>query len=232
MKKIESSWVLGVDLGQVQDHTALCVLERCLWESSIRDKATWSYPQHETLDVRKIERLPLGLPYPEIARRVLGLVTRVQRIAYYGQETPKVELVVDGTGVGAAVIDMLGIAGGAHLVAVTISASGQATRKGTRPGGEKWTVPKADLVGTVATALQSGELRISGALPEAHDLTRELLAMRAKISEAGRATWEAEAGSHDDLVLAVALAVWRARLPVPDIGFRRDILPGAPLRTR
>jgi hypothetical protein len=36
----------------------------------------------------------------------------------------------------------------------------------------------------------------------------ELLDFRRKLSDAGRATYAARTGAHDDLVLAVAIACW------------------------
>jgi hypothetical protein len=49
----------------------------------------------------------------------------------------------------------------------------------------------------------------SAALPHAEVLVRELQAFKVEITEAGTETYGGK-GQHDDLVLAVALAVWRA----------------------
>jgi len=45
-------------------------------------------------------------------------------------------------------------------------------------------------------------------LPFADDLVRELSDFRVKLTARGRATYAARLGGHDDLVVAVALAVW------------------------
>jgi hypothetical protein len=39
-------------------------------------------------------------------------------------------------------------------------------------------------------------------------MQEELKDFRRKVSAAGRATFEARVGKHDDLVLAVAIAIW------------------------
>jgi hypothetical protein len=66
--------------------------------------------------------------------------------------------VVDATGVGAPVVDLLRAAGiGERLVAVTITGSDDVTRG---PGGD-WRVPKRDLVTGLQVMLQSGELGIA-----------------------------------------------------------------------
>ncbi|WDS36083.1 hypothetical protein [Pseudoxanthomonas sp.] len=56
--------------------------------------------------------------------------------------------------------------------------------------------------------LHSGDLRIPRALPDAAVLTRELQEFRVKYTEAGNATFNAREGEHDDLVLALAIAVF------------------------
>ena len=62
----------------------------------------------------------------------------------------------------------------------------------------------------------SGRLRIAAALPEADTLVRELLAFQVKITAAAHDTYGAwREGTHDDLVLAVALACWHAESRPP-----------------
>jgi hypothetical protein len=45
---------------------------------------------------------------------------------------------------------------------------------------------------------------------DAGALADELKDFRRKVSEAGRATYSARTGAHDELVLAVAIALWFA----------------------
>src|SRR5262249_45729100 len=73
-----------------------------------------------------------------------------------------------------------------------------------------WRVPKRDLVSAVQATLQTKRLKIATALPETVTLTRELQAFRVKVNVAtGHESFEAwRERDHDDLVLAVALAVW------------------------
>ena len=53
--------------------------------------------------------------------------------------------------------------------------------------------------------LHTGELKIAAALSDAE----------RKVSDAGRATYNARTGAHDDLVLAVAIALWWATTSGP-----------------
>jgi hypothetical protein len=85
-------------------------------------------------------------------------------------------------------------------------------------------VPKRDLVSVTQVALQTGRLKIASRLPEAATLTNELLNFQVKISlDAGESSGAWREGSHDDLVLALCLALW-----IATHGFSREVmLPGS-----
>jgi len=119
------------------------------------------------------------------------LVRRVHRVAL-GTPYPRVV---------APVVDMLRAAGlRCEITAVTITGGERESRRGSRDVG----VPKRDLIAGVQLALEKGELRIARKMKEVGSLVRELVAMRIGAgSEDG--------GEHDDLVIALALACWRAR---------------------
>jgi hypothetical protein len=85
-----------------------------------------------------------------------------------------------------------------------------------------WNVPKRLLVGIVQIVLQTRRLKGKASLPEADALERELLHFRMTLTEASHDVYEGRRGTHDDLVLATALALWagehkfRRWLPVVD----------------
>jgi hypothetical protein len=114
-------------------------------------------------------------------------------------------LIVDATGVGRGVVDLFRDAYrdghlSRHPIPITITAGESAS--GLH-------VPKQDLVSRIQALLQSGRLLIAEALPLRAELERELEGFRAKTSAAGRTTYEALTERvHDDLVLALALALW------------------------
>jgi hypothetical protein len=114
------------------------------------------------------------------------------------------DLVVDATGVGKPVFDALAASERAP-VGVVIT-GGKVARQGD---DGLWRLPKSILAQSVAGPLESGLLKISSALLHAPILLAELQAFRASIGESGHATFEAAPGVNDDLVLAVALAIWR-----------------------
>ena len=184
---------VGLDLGQVNDYSALAVLQQA--------PPAPGPPQPVRYDVRHLERWKLGSRYPEIVAAVRDRMRSPQLRAAL--------LVVDSTGVGVAVTDMLRAAG-LQFDSVTITGGDQVHRE-----GRQWRVPKRDLVSGVQVLLQSGRLRVAEALPEAQTLTRELLNFRYKIdpltAHDSYGAWRE--GENDDMVLAVALACWRATKP-------------------
>ena len=173
-------FIVGADIGQAQDPTALAVVETAGDGDEVR--------------VRHLERLPLGTPYPQVVARIVATVAAL----------PDAALVVDATGCGRPVADQLRAAG-LDPVAVTITAGKAATfDSGT------WHVPKRELVRALVVAFEGDRLKIAADLRYAKALMGELQAYRRKITGAGRAAYGATAGAHDDLVIAVALAVWWA----------------------
>jgi hypothetical protein len=200
---IEVHYFIGLDLGQRADFTAISVVERRLVQRSEFD---WvSYARREiAMDARyallHLERVRLGTPYPRI-------VERVRDLARSGRLMGRCSVAADATGVGAPVVDLLREADlGCDVIAVTITGGSDPARA---RGG--WRVPKRDLMMGLRVMLENGELRIARGLPEWRRFVEEMTQMRAKVTESARETFGAAAGSHDDLVLAVALACWGAR---------------------
>jgi hypothetical protein len=86
--------------------------------------------------------------------------------------------------------------------------------------GDTYKVPKKDLISLPQVLLQEGNrgLKIAPSLPEANTLVEELLNYRYTISEAGNhrfGSWRE--GQHDDLLLALCLAVWAAEKRSPPV---------------
>jgi hypothetical protein len=94
-------------------------------------------------------------------------------------------------------------------------------------GGEKesqgqsgWNVPKQDLIAGVQVLLEAGQLQIAKGLPAVQALVKELMDVRAKGRESGRGRLGADgSGQHDDLVIALALACWKAKRAAKKITF-------------
>ncbi len=93
-----------------------------------------------------------------------------------------------------------------EISAVTITAGQRESRTGSH-----YCVPKQDLIAGLQLAMEQDELRVARSLPDAVALIRELLSVRVQ-SGFGKLRIGADGyGEHDDLVIALALACWRAR---------------------
>ena len=184
--------LVGLDLGQSRDYKALAVL-RVSW------KTMGGAGMVADIEVPHLKRYALGTKYPDIIGDVADLMRR--------REVCGAQLVVDATGVGRPVLDDMQ-ASGLQPIGITITA-GNAPQ---RVDAMDWTVPKRDLVSTMAVLLQNGRLHIAAALEHAPTLTSELSNFKATITLAGNDTYGADApwreGNHDDLVFAVALPAW------------------------
>ncbi|MBL8211253.1 MAG: hypothetical protein JNK87_11105 [Bryobacterales bacterium] len=77
-----------------------------------------------------------------------------------------------------------------------------------------WHVPKEELVTRLQLLLQGKRLRIAKGMRHLDRLVRELESFQMKLSEKGKTQYGAAGESErDDLVMAMALACWRATWP-------------------
>ncbi len=205
MRKI---YFVGLDLGQKQDPTALAVVE-WLEYAGAWDGVAYEFRKETSLSLRHLERMPLGTPYPEVVYRV-GSTMRSRQLA--GAE--RRHLVVDGTGVGPAVVDLLRQEDlQSRLWPVTITGGDT-----ERYADEYYRVPKRDLIVGLQVLMQQGGLQIAEGMKEGGTLMKEMAEMRVNVTGSGHEQFGAwRSGEHDDLVLAVALACWAVRKVAPKV---------------
>lgn len=205
---------LGLDLGQAADYSALAVLEEPIYcpqlggwvsGSALTPELRDIYPRvghlwaaqaltKPPLWLRSLVRYPLHTPYPEIVADVVRRLGTAPR--------DDAELVIDGTGVGAAVVDMF------RYSALPCAFYPVIITSGVQQDGNH--VPKRDLIGAVQVAIQTRRLEPSQHTKEIETFLGEMQTYAIKLTDKGHDTYNARGDSqHDDLVLAVALAVWR-----------------------
>jgi hypothetical protein len=192
---------VGLDLGQAADHSALAVLQ-------------YEDTEEPTYYLDHLARWPLATAY----RRVVADVTALVHEPPLGWHPPLwpppvagwrvPALGLDRTGVGAGVLELFDpatLAADMHPVLIT---GGHAVSRG--PDGT-WHVSKCELVGALMGVFHGGRLRINSAMDLAGTLVTELRNFKMKLTPAANLTFESWRESiHDDLVLAVAIAVWLA----------------------
>ena len=200
-----TEFFVGVDLGQARDFTAIAVVKRAELRGDW-DGAAFAWRRKVMLQVVYLERLELGISYPEAAERVAA-VTRSADL------DGRCDLAVDATGVGRPVVDLLrGQRLGSRRLLAAVITGGES--ESHADGYHR--VPKRDLMSWLQVLLQRERLQIAGALRWRTALMEEMRAMEVKKTATGREQFGAwREGSHDDLVFAVALACWAAKRSDP-----------------
>lgn len=191
--------IIGVDFGQSKDYSAISYgIYGGLQKISSEDNS--KPPHHEPfIEIRYLERLQLGVKYEDQITRLKKVYDKVKSVS---GKTPI--LVVDGTGVGKAVVEMVR-KGGMSPIVVTVT-GGQTVTK----DGRNWNIPKKELVSPAIVGIQNGTVRIANSLEHAEVLKKEMQNFKLKINIAtGNESFEAwRERDHDDLVFATSLVVY------------------------
>jgi hypothetical protein len=197
-------FIVAVDLGTMQDYTAIAILEemsRSSFKQTAKDVARGDDGEkiiERFYALRHLDRLQQRISYTEIAKTIVGLMGSP---ALAGQA----ELVVDATGVGRPMVDMLRESR-LEPTAITITNGKSVTNE-----GQEYHVPKRDLATALQVAFASKRLVIAQGLPLVPAFLREVEAFKVKITTSGNDTYEAwREKDHDDLVLSVAMGIWWA----------------------
>jgi hypothetical protein len=195
--------IVGLDLGQTTDFSAACIVRRI----AAPHDPTRPEPSIRHYEVAALRRWPLHTPYTTV---VADLAKALQAPAYRDAN-----LVVDQTGVGRPVVEMIRRAGlGCRVVPITITAG----TKVTQDGGE-YHVPKLVLGTNLLMLLEQRRIFVANTLPEGPVLARELQGFSVKVTPAANETLGARGGQHDDLVMSVMLACWWG-----ECGFRQVVM--------
>ncbi len=191
------NFVIGVDLGQIYDHSALAVVER-LHQIPDAEHSFEGWRRDDFHHVVHLQRWDLGTPYRQVVADVGSLIRRAG--------LREALIVLDATGIGKAVVNLFHEAHSRDQLG-EFWPRGYVITGGREITGEL--VPKRELVAKLQTLLQAGRLKVAAGLQLADVLKREMLQFRAKTLATGGDTYEAaRERDHDDVVLAVALACW------------------------
>lgn len=198
----QKRYFIGVDIGQVADHTAIALVEAIPGEKK-EDQAGPGF----RLRCSFLQVLPLGIQFRDVARRLSKIEEKLSPAG-------SVTILVDATGPGQPVPELI------REVAKSVVISCRFT-SGDEPSYEwdYWKLPKAAVVTNLKIFLQDGLLEIAGKSrdPERERAINEMLVELRDFQynqpkEGARAeSFEAKVGTHDDMVTALGLACWGAR---------------------
>lgn len=186
-----TGYYIAVDLGQAADYTAVVVNERAQ-----AFEAGKTVVHHR---IRYLHRYALGTTYPTVVDSVRKLLAQLPEMPQ------KPELLIDQTGVGRAVGDIFREAG-MHPVGISITGGSSVNRVSQYD----IRVPKRELASITQAILQTGRIAIAHDVPFAQTLEDELSNFKVRITQTGSEQFEGRTGVHDDLVLALAIALWSA----------------------
>lgn len=211
----EIAATIGVDLGKMRDPSAIVVveeLERIFGPTDANSMQDNVRGLESVYRVRHASLCALGTPYREVVDEVAQLV--------YRPELRRAQIVFDETGVGVGVADIVRERYNRdprmwhRPIGITITAGTSATRR---------RVSKSNLVSNLLGLAERGRLEIPDDLPLADKLRQELRDFTLKYTGAGNAKFEADKESqHDDLVMALALALWKTHSHVTPWGLNPD----------
>lgn len=199
MEKI-TDVILGVDLGKINDFTAIAGLVR------IQNYKAWPYQDEPYGEARYrlmgLERFPLNTEWVEQVQFAKVIYDNVKQ--EYEEKKIKPDIIIDQGGVGGPMVDL--------FKRVIPNAKGCHFTSGHNVNYEDgvYYVPKQHLVTNLQIVIQSRRLEFARNIPDPESLKTELLNFSYKInSETGYVSFEhATASKKDDQVLAIAMAIW------------------------
>lgn len=201
MNNPSTSYYLGLDCGQAKDYSALSILRQ----------------ERERYDVVHLERLPLDMPYPQQIKKVFQIMNKKPLL-----RANKV-LAIDYTGVGRPIWD-LAKDRGLNPIGIAIQGGNNVSWNEDRT---RASVPKRDLIAGLQIAAQNDNLKVACNLEFGPVLAEELQSFKVKIdprtAHDSYGAWRE--GSHDDLILSCAIALWTAQnyYEKPNIAIARYI---------
>ncbi len=222
MTQYTPTFLVGLDLGERRDWTALSVLQQHILPGSRTaamladqyDPVLVSSEHEYRYDLIELSRWR-GEGYSVVIPKLRALLPTLRQAGFQqqwdagrpAQHEPNVTVLVDHTGVGIAIVEEIRNAG-IPCQGITITGGDQITND-----GDDWRVPKRELVARVQVLLETKRLKIASTLPLAATLVAEFDNFRSKKavltghdSYGAGADWRE--GHHDDLVLSVAMAAW------------------------
>jgi hypothetical protein len=192
---------LGLDIGKRQDHTAIAVLE-LRWAYGQKDNLSQKIREIPTLVLRYSTRLALDTETTKIPQLVRDTL---QRFApRYGEPSRIDKLLIDATGIGHTVVELIRQnQTKAHIQPVMLT-NGHVERH-LKDG--YLSLPRPDMLNSLKMVFELGNIKMEPSSPGFVDMERELIQFQPS----------GEQQEHDDLVMAMAMAVWQAAKDYPEL---------------
>jgi len=193
--------IIGVDLGRLADSTTLNILaDRLIASPTTPHPSLKKYKggRPPTILTRVYDVLEIGVlkgySYPDIARRISMLCNHPKISKPY-------DLILDATGVGIAVFEML------RAPPYYLNPYGIVSTGGNAPTQSPWgmNVPKKDLIDNFTLLFSQERIKIPRTL-EHYDKFEEQYNNFVRLANGGYGNLDESI--HDDIVMGVAVALW------------------------
>lgn len=196
--------LIGIDVGQAQDRTAIVVSDPALRG----DKGEVCYP------IRYVKALPLGISAPDIVSEIRSVCGNIRYPEGY---TVKKHLWIEINGCGLPIYDMVREAVPDVDVHGVFMSYGEAKEK-PNVWAKQITMAKAYMVSRLQILIDFDRIDAPDT-PEVRQMIQELKNYEIRITESANAQFGAwKVGTHDDLVVALGLACLAERLKADPLG--------------
>lgn len=185
MEQKKDSYIVGLDLGANQDHSAAVVLKRA---------------SENCYECPLIRRWRLGTSYVEITADIVKM--------FAGTPISGSPLVIDSTGCGLPVFQMIVKERPEAMPRGALIVGGASESKDERTG--LYHVAKTILVSGLKVLFQKQRIKFAERMKEAAIIQRELASYTMKMNLQAHEIYGTRDSVHDDLVMALALASWWA----------------------
>lgn len=227
-------YTIAVDLAKKRDFYAVIVFQNVqtiIPGSKLLGSADRTIMEYDIVYIDKAKELR----YPE-------MVERTVRIAGYSKIKNNYDLLVDGTGVGEAVVDYLREAG-LYPIPIIFTSGTQVNeiyedigKVFGDIGGDRLQsartlkelrIPKEDLISAGRILLEQGRVHIAKGVKYRDDFEDQMMSFTGKLNEVTKHTkYEAEDEEvHDDLVVCYSMGSWWGLHSHSIDGFKEKILP-------
>jgi hypothetical protein len=194
------TYFIGADLGKKLDHSAIALIEYRTIPTGTFEPYYRQPLFRRELHLRYLKQFPIGTPYLEVVPQ-LARLCRHPQIAGHGS------LIVDATGHGECVVELI------QRERLPVNFLAANITSGDHVNVTRWgrNVPKRELITRTDLLFEQSHLHIAATAKEMGILQHELLQYESMIGEDGHTRYgPASSLTHDDTVMALALAGWWA----------------------
>jgi hypothetical protein len=185
----------GVDLGKKRDPSTVVVI-----------RTHYAYGKAE-YQVGYLKRFSLSMLYTDISTKLETLDRQLKQLASQEGKEAIVTYILDSTGIGGPITEVVSKKlPYAKIIKLYITGGINTSVAPEDPW--EYHVPKGQLISGLMAAYDRGIMSMPRDSKEADAILDELANFEIHISEAGHDSYYAAPSKHDDLVIALSLAVW------------------------